>query len=346
MSARRLAAAAALLVVGACAGVLGLGGRRPQPFEHRAHVVRGISCLRCHPGVEAAGDDGPLHLPGDGSCRDCHARPHDERPCLGCHSAPWLAGAASEARVHLRFSHAGHAAAVNGNCMRCHVDVRGSDGPLRPRMATCLGCHAHSRQFEPRTCDACHVDLEAEVTLPESHVVHDGEWLREHGVRAAADADLCATCHDQRSCAGCHGVTAPALPSRRAFDDPTAASVHRAGFRARHREESAAAPGTCSACHDDASCRDCHLRAGVSAGVDGAATPHPPGWIGVGPGDNEHGRAARRDPASCAGCHGGAGEQLCVGCHQVGGIGGSPHPPGWSSDRPRTELPCRMCHPR
>jgi hypothetical protein len=33
-----------------------------------------------------------------------------------------------------------------------------------------------------------------------------------------------------------------------------------------------------------------------------------------------------------------------VGCHRVGGIGGSPHPPGWSTRRHRSEMPCRLCH--
>jgi len=36
---------------------------------------------------------------------------------------------------------------------------------------------------------------------------------------------------------------------------------------------------------------------------------------------------------SCAGCHGGAGEQLCVGCHKVGGPGGNPHGAGFASHK-------------
>jgi hypothetical protein len=72
--------------------------------------------------------------------------------------------------------------------------------------------------------------------------------------------------------------------------------------------------------------------------------PHPPGWVGPARADNEHGRAARRDPVSCAGCHGGAGEALCVSCHRVGGVGGNPHPPGYRSNQPMTALPCRQCH--
>jgi hypothetical protein len=211
-------------------------------------------------------------------------------------------------------------------------------------MATCLGCHQHEEQFTPERCDTCHVDLQTEGVVPESHIVHEGDWLREHGVRAAAAADLCMACHSQRSCASCHGKTTAALPARIAFDDPMRPTIHRAGFRSRHAEEAHAAPGTCSACHEPTSCKTCHDREGVSATEMGARNPHGPGWIGIGPGDNEHGRAARRDPASCAACHSGPGEQLCVSCHRIGGIGGNPHPPGWTSHQPMSALPCRSCH--
>jgi hypothetical protein len=48
---------------------------------------------------------------------------------------------------------------------------------------------------------------------------------------------------------------------------------------------------------------------------------------------------------SCAGCHGGSGEQLCVGCHRVGGAGGNPHGPGFQSNKAmHHDLPCRECH--
>ena len=83
---------------------------------------------------------------------------------------------------------------------------------------------------------------------------------------------------------------------------------------------------------------------GVSAVAGNAGSPHGPGWVGLGVAENEHGRAARRDPVACASCHGGAGEALCVSCHKVGGPGGNPHPPGYSSQQPMTAMPCRMCH--
>jgi predicted CXXCH cytochrome family protein len=118
------------------------------------------------------------------------------------------------AREHLKFEHRSHMADVSGDCVRCHVSVAEKEPTqLRPRMATCFGCHKHQDQWNLRDCDGCHVDLQTEGTLPTCHLVHDGDWIREHGVRAASAMDLCTTCHSERSCAGCHGVASvPALP--------------------------------------------------------------------------------------------------------------------------------------
>jgi hypothetical protein len=339
---RRILWLLAVLALGACAGVLGLKARREMPFAHRSHVRAGISCLKCHGATASAGDETPVKLPGAADCKTCHEKPHDDGPCMACHGEPWTAGAAVEARIHLRFSHETHVPELAGNCVRCHSDVARTDAPLRPRMATCLRCHEHEDQFDPDRCDTCHVDLETERTLPESHVVHDGDWIAEHGVRAASNVALCGSCHTESQCASCHGVTAPAVPSQIHFDAPDGMALHRAGFRSHHAEEARADPGSCNACHDESSCRDCHQGAGVAALEPGGLSPHPSGWVGVA--GNDHGPAARRDPASCASCHGGAGEQLCVDCHRVGGVGGSPHPPGWSSRQPRSAQPCRLCH--
>lgn len=334
---------ALVILIGACAGVLGLRrATSPQGFEHRAHVLKGVQCTECHARVASDGDRDPVVLPGDDTCKRCHQKPHDPRPCLGCHASPTAAGAAVEAREHLTFSHARHVPRLHGDCVRCHTGVREAGAALRPKMATCLACHPHDEQFTPERCDTCHVNLETEGQLPASHVVHDGDWLREHGARAQSASELCATCHSQRSCAACHGKTTATLPARLAFDNPLRSTIHRANFIGRHAVEARAAPGTCSGCHDEVSCRGCHDRARVSATVAGATSPHGPGWVGIDA--NEHGRAARRDPASCAACHGGGGEQLCVGCHRVGGSGGNPHPPGWSSRQPLSAMPCRLCH--
>jgi hypothetical protein len=339
MSRRVVGLIALVAVAASCARILGLRRDVPAVFPHRAHGLAGVACVTCHRGVERAGDEGPLHLPSDASCTGCHP-PHIEGSCLGCHGDPFAVIAVIEARKHLRFAHADHAATTEGQCVTCHRGIAEGDGRLRPVMATCFRCHQAERDL--RDCDACHVDLVEEGTLPESHLVHDGDWLRTHGAHAGAAADLCAACHTERSCAACHGTTTAALPARWRFDDPRTASVHRAGFLARHGREARAEPGACATCHAPSSCLACHQARGVADDPQAAdRSPHPPGWLGLG---NQHGRAARRDPASCAACHGGAGEALCVSCHRVGGVGGNPHPPGWSSRQSYGDLPCRLCH--
>lgn len=342
-----LAALTIAAAVAACAGVLGLRRDHQPSFAHRAHVVAGITCPTCHTGIEDAGDTGPLHLPPDATCTSssCHVKPHDARPCQGCHSNPILAGAAVEAKDHLRFEHAKHVRGpAVGNCMRCHIGVATADTALRPPMAVCWTCHQHDEARSVRNCATCHRNLEDMTSPPASHLVHDAGFTTRHAEQASAAADLCTSCHAEKFCATCHGVTAAVIPARMQLANPFSASVHRPAFFARHGEEARAAPSTCTSCHQPSRCESCHRERGVSADAPGAASPHPRGWIGIGPGENEHGRAARRDPVACASCHGGAGESLCVRCHQVGGPGGNPHPPGWSSARALAEVPCRMCH--
>ena len=330
------------LVLVACAGVLGLRTQGTSMFPHRKHVLAGVACTFCHRGVERGGT--ALHLPDDAICTTCHVKRHDPRSCMGCHIPPDAIGQLVEAHDHLKFDHQRHLSGpAKGNCMHCHIGVADGDERMRPVMATCFNCHAHDAARDARKCDACHKDLAEEGSLPRSHLAHDGDWLREHGTRAASSGDLCETCHKQTFCAECHGQTVPALRATQRFSDPFAASSHRAGFAARHSLEARSAPGACATCHQPDRCVTCHVAKQIAG--EGRGSPHPRGWVGVSAAQSQHGREARRDPAACAACHSGAGEQLCVSCHAVGGVGGNPHPPGWSSRVPLTAMPCRMCHP-
>ena len=326
----------ACVALAACAGVLGLRKNRPEAFPHRKHVLSGIACTKCHVDI---GQGSALHLPDQATCIGCHTKPHDSNSCFNCHGTQAAVDALNEARDHLKFDHGRHLPRANNNCMRCHVGVAEGDERLRPTMAVCFKCH--EKEQSARQCDSCHRDLETDGEMPASHLAHDGNWLRDHGARAASSADLCQTCHTEKSCAACHGVTVAALPAMRRFADPFTASVHRAGFAARHSLEAKTDPAACQSCHQPERCATCHIAKGVAG--DNRASPHPPGWVG--PFDNQHGREARRDPAACASCHGGAGEQLCVQCHKVGGVGGNIHPPGWRSNVSLGSMPCRLCHP-
>jgi len=327
-------------LLAACAGVLGLRDhKRTSVFPHRPHVIAGVTCTKCHPGITQAGLQ--LHLPDDATCTSCHTKPHDPRPCADCHRSPEVVAELVAARQNLRFDHGKHLGRTSSNCMRCHDAVATGSRAMRPPMATCFRCHDDMEKA--RRCDGCHVDLVEDGTLPASHLAHEGDWIREHGIRASSSGDLCETCHKQSFCANCHGATAPALPAKRQLADPFRSNIHRAGFAGRHALEARSDPGACQTCHAPERCLTCHVAEGVADTARG--NPHPAGWVGLTAADNLHGREARRDPASCASCHGGAGEALCVSCHAVGGVGGNPHPPGWSSDQPLSTLPCRLCHP-
>ena len=337
---KRVAVMIAIIGIGACAGILGFTKAGPRAFPHRAHVLAGVPCTRCH--VDVTADPAALHLPDDATCISCHVKPHDSHPCLACHVAASALAELVEARDHLVFDHAKHAGPTKGDCVRCHVGIADGDDHMRPPMATCFNCHAHDAARDARNCNACHRGLEDTKLLPQSHLAHDGDWMREHGTRAASSGDVCQTCHREEFCAECHGKTVAALPATQHFADPFSPSVHRAGFTARHALEARAEPGACATCHTPDRCASCHLKLGIAG--DGRRSPHPPGWVGIGADGNEHGREARRDPTACASCHDGAGQALCVSCHKVGGGGGNPHPAGWSSHVSLSSMPCRLCH--
>lgn len=341
---RRSVVVGLALCFAGCAGVLGYVASQSRPFEHRAHVLAGVGCLDCHAGVAEAGDDDPLHLPNRGTCISCHEKPHDSGNCSDCHGQPWTESRVSDARFYLRFAHDVHVKQARGNCMSCHTEVRAEGASLLPKMGSCSRCHLHQGDLEVRNCDRCHVALEYEDSRPESHAIHDSDFTSRHASFAASARDLCASCHLDTFCAGCHGTTVPELKTRSEFDRPEMDGLHRAGFRSRHAEEARSAPGTCTGCHAVETCSSCHSERGVAA-QGRRGNPHPPNWVGPLSSDNTHGPAARRDPTSCASCHSGAGEMLCVSCHKVGASGGSPHPPNWSSRLEKTrDAPCRLCH--
>ena len=246
------------LALAACASMLGLKkpGDPSRPFEHRAHVLHGVACTQCHEGIAASTHESAMHVPGAAKCVSCHAKPHDTRECSACHGESSTRQEAELVHTTLKFDHSKHQRAAGGDCARCHQGAGSATAMrLEPKMATCFGCHEHQDEWNVRKCDGCHVNVSAENVMPESHVVHDGDFIREHGVRAASERDLCATCHDDRSCAKCHGVTVATLPWKLAVGDaPRTTGVHLSGFRSRHSLEARAQPGLCNTCHQEEFC--------------------------------------------------------------------------------------------
>jgi hypothetical protein len=123
--------------------------------------------------------------------------------------------------------------------------------------------------------------------------------------------------------------------------------MHRGDFLGRHSVEVAADPASCRRCHGQSFCDSCHQAEGLTAQAKNPRDPHPAGWSIPGSRDF-HGPAARRDIASCAACHDQGARSNCVDCHRVGGIGGNPHPPGFTQRHDRAEIRrtgmCLYCH--
>jgi hypothetical protein len=145
---------------------------------------------------------------------------------------------------------------------------------------------------EGLACSACH---QVGGSLPGA----SAETLDEVFMMPGAQA--CHSCHrpergDRRSrapsrCQTCHAA-APA---------PT---DHGAGWLSLHGQEARMGVQSCSDCHRDAFCVDCHEnKESIRFEV------HDRSWLSV------HGIAARAQPAECSTCH---VQAECVSCHSSG----------------------------
>ena len=125
--------------------------------------------------------------------------------------------------------------------------------------------------------------------------------------------------------------------------------VHRGDYVVRHHLDVERDPASCKKCHGSQFCDSCHQAQQLSPRSLNPRDPHPPGWVQRGSG-NFHGEAARNNIVSCSGCHDQGAASICVACHQVGGVGGNPHPAGWTRKHDRGDIPknvaCRACHSR
>ncbi len=333
-------------------------------FNHKLHSDE-AECADCHGDVDKAGQGAAL-LPKVSACDECHDTDHpaialanastvskyvikDDDECGNCHTAPLKANASSflaRAQSGLIFSHARHAGKAKKGCVACHAGVANStvaSDRLQPDMATCRACHEPA--FQRFDCALCHKQLHRFGLRPIASYNHEGNWLRNHGVRATSQRGMCMNCHDQPYCSSCHNDAMPLTVRARRPDRADRMLIHPAGYIARHRYDASGDPASCLRCHGASSCQECHDRAGL---LQPGSSPHPAGYA-----DKTsaafHGPQVQSRMFECAGCHDAGRESGCIQCHAVGGTAGrSPHPPGWKTDsrqvRKLTAAPCTYCH--
>lgn len=354
-----------LVIAAVVAGLLGgCKSVRPAPkktaeaarattFPHSRHD--GIDCTDCHGDVAKSAKLGEAPLPGAAKCEECHDAKAPDAPGQAIRGLR----PRESSTYQFTFNHAEHLARIKDKtpCAKCH-EALPEPGPARdwtPPMKSCTSCHHHEEEVSQARCQPCHVSLRRYPLKPIEALAgfsHQGDFVREHRDLAKNSAATCAQCHDQTYCARCHATaTEPLRPSIRFPEEVQANFIHRSDFVSRHQIEAAADPASCRKCHGSFFCESCHRELGVASsdinkswGRVPASHLPPERWSA------EHGRAARVNIVSCAGCHDQGAGSVCVQCHRVGGPGGNPHPAGYASQHKPSDIQsnamCQVCHTR
>jgi hypothetical protein len=315
-------------------------------FPHSAH--EGVDCTTCHETAEKWAKLGDYQVPSADACAQCHEK--DDM-----HTPP---KPTAREGYEFRFSHANHLPrfkekAANSSCLTCHkvLPEPGEARKLTPPMSACTSCHAHEKDVMEARCTPCHVSLKRYGMKPLEQFTefsHAGNFIKEHGRLAMSSAETCAQCHDQTYCAACHATATNAMrPEFRFPENVTSDFIHRGDYQSRHHLDAQRDPASCLKCHGKQFCESCHVEQRLAPRSLSARNPHPRGWVQRGSGAF-HGDAARQNIVSCSGCHDQGASSNCVQCHQVGGVGGNPHPAGWTKRHEREDISknvaCRACH--
>ncbi len=321
--------------------------QKPLVFSHETHLTNPscggegepacLKCVSCHaPTKEGRAE----RLPGVQLCASCHQENSAKMERLV--TAPPV-----RPYGQISFNHDEHLdmASIAGQCVPCHKGVVEDGVAALPPMSQCFSCHEHEQQWQRSECSPCHERAHLQRTLPRTFLRHDQFFLKNHTTEAQTQETLCKSCHTQSDCQSCHDLSLPLSMEQQRPDAIMTNQVHRGDFMVRHAMEARSQPARCMTCHTPPDCDSCHIEQGVSGTMTGGRNPHPPGWVGGNPQSRDfHGRAARRDLLSCAGCHEAGPLTNCIRCHQVGGPGKNPHPAGWKSTRQPSDEMCSYCH--
>jgi hypothetical protein len=288
---------------------------QPRPFNHEAHIVRGVSCADCHEGAEKEVKAG---MPTKAFCMNCHEDLDKEKDKPLEKKVAWFLGPDGEPRWawygrqkdEVNFSHASHFQAKVA-CTSCHGGMDKDTGliPRAPqRMSSCVACH-ETQAPAKRECSTCHTSIDR-TRKPENH---DQLWSKSHGACARAGAETatlnnCSLCHQQNSCTTCHQTALP--------------EDHNNFWRLKaHGIASSLDRSRCTTCHRTDYCTSCHQ---VTAPLS-----HGPGW-----------NAPRSD--HCQSCHVPVQTSPgCAVCHKdSGGHPTSPPKPAWHTPG----MNCVACH--
>ncbi len=263
-------------------------------------------------------------------------------------------------------------------CLACHESIFDSESLATvdlPKEAKCFECHKEEKKN--KQCDFCHTQPSAPLTHApkERHLIMNHKKhleMKELSENCTAchkafpepgevknvspPMETCLECHehqeqfDQGRCEVCHDDL-----SRFALR-PLSSFSHQGDFLRGHAELGRSRPGSCSTCHDQRFCTDCHART-VATRVE-VRFPELVDRLTIHRGDflARHSVEQRSDPALCARCH---STSFCSDCHTRSGLsptgtpGLSPHGAGindrasreFHGRQARTDIvSCAACH--
>ena len=303
-------------------------------FSHATHESKAgkdATCQTCHGNV--AGKWMAIGKAVPATCAGCHthqAPSHyaDEAVCATCHRTLTKATGLSDARIGALPKTAAHERA----------DFIATHGVAAKRStASCATCHAR------QSCALCHLDAGTNTVIaslaPDARVArlmanvvarnplptdHQRAGFAEsHKEVAMSNGARCAVCHTQASCTTCHtGSSARSVistlstasrktewnPSPHASDPGRRTMrVHVANFAKSHGPAAAAEAMTCSGCHAQRFCKDCH-----GAEKVGAKRYHVANFVA------RHAPESYGREVDCAQCHN--TQAFCKDCHRQSGL--------------------------
>jgi len=262
--------------------------------EGSAHLADDSACATCHrpvaraaglpesriarfarPPTHAKSDFATRHLAASGdvaTCSVCHAR----ESCARCHGERSSLAPVERLERDPRVARlvAGKAATrIHRARFRDAHAVRAAADP-----ASCAGCHAQ------RVCSDCHA---AERSARRYHATN---FMTRHSSAAYTRDVECSTCHNSEAfCRSCHqrsGVgTRTGGIRTQAWHNGTGAWLLQHARAARQELT------TCTSCHQQRDCLQCHSQAGSRMRVN----PHGP--------DFDARRMADRNKGTCLICH-------------------------------------------
>lgn len=312
----------------------------PDPnlkFNHKQHLEKQIPCSSCHGDLSKVDLATRAQLPTMAQCLGCH---DNRMPSSTKAQAqrPTTSPAQVENKAGLLGGRVSRG--PSPRCGTCHLQQ--SDGLLATRFPSGVlapsgllrgdvhgmdwkGNHRQPALSDPEYCATCHSQAWCQschngVVRPLD--LHGGDYVNRHTIEARRNQPDCGSCHRRQTfCLGCHerlGVVSHSSlltsPPVSAFSPGTSRRFHPDGWSSptagpsHHAWEAQRNLRTCTSCHREETCIDCHS-AQPGGRYSTGKSPHGQEWLSSGRCQSIQSRNAR----VCLKCHRDGSPQLqCV----------------------------------